>query len=199
MKRLLFIPVKTLLLGCVTSVLALVAASGCTPVFMTSDDYQQAHEPLKRHSDKHDDQLTAPITVLTKAPATVNYPDREPWYMTLQEAMAIALENGRASTSLPTPRQTLPARIASRESRTLAAPFRIPACSRAPETPLDLKPGSASRWGRAVSPRSHSSPTIASSATLRSSAPMAKIRATSRACSIRNIPHASVSASISPS
>lgn len=80
------------------AVLLLIGAlSGCQPTFMTKEMYQEAHAPLSRDLENNSCPITEPLSSMTPAPATVNRPDRPPRYLTLQEAIAISLENGHAS------------------------------------------------------------------------------------------------------
>src|SRR5947209_17224044 len=98
MRVLLFKPAKAWLVACLASVLGLAAISGCQPVFMSQDSYTNAHAPWAQRSLTNEESAMTPNPNMTPAPATVINPDRPPRYMTLQEAMAIALENGSVSS-----------------------------------------------------------------------------------------------------
>ena len=80
--------------------LAIALLSGCGHnTFLTKEVYDQAHTAgLPPRFEENSCPVTAPITALTPAPPTVNNPDRKPRPLTLQEAIAIALENGTVSS-----------------------------------------------------------------------------------------------------
>jgi outer membrane protein TolC len=80
--------------------LAVSLVTGCNhQCFLSKEDYNNAHSALLPASVQSDYSIgSTPLTALTAAPPTVNNPDRPPRYLTLQEAIAIALENGTAST-----------------------------------------------------------------------------------------------------
>jgi len=78
--------------------LALGVLSGCQPVFLTREVYTDAHRPMLPEAiEKDHTPITNPITEASPKPPTVLEPDRPARYLTLQEAIAIALENGNAS------------------------------------------------------------------------------------------------------
>lgn len=78
--------------------LALCVLTGCQPVYLTREVYTQAHSDLlPKPIEKDHSPITDPITCMTPTPPTVNAPDRPARYLTLQEAIAIALENGNPS------------------------------------------------------------------------------------------------------
>ena len=90
---------RKLLAGSVAALLALGLAPGCQKVFLTEDIYKEAHShllPAKLEEDHC--PIKQPITAMTPAPPTVNSPNRPARYLTLQEAIAIALENGNVSS-----------------------------------------------------------------------------------------------------
>jgi outer membrane protein TolC len=98
MKRWLAINRKQWLASGLLTGLALCLLSGCQPVFLTRDAFEDAHTPLLPKSIEEDHSpITDPITGMMPVPATVTTPDRPPRYLTLQEAIAIALENGHVS------------------------------------------------------------------------------------------------------
>jgi outer membrane protein TolC len=80
--------------------LAVSLVTGCNhQCFLSKEDYNNAHSALLPASMEADYSVgSTPLTALTAAPPTVNNPDRPPRYLSLQEAIAIALENGTAST-----------------------------------------------------------------------------------------------------
>jgi outer membrane protein TolC len=77
--------------------LALVAAVGCKQqCFLTEPDYHELHQSLHLPANLANDPSVgvSPLIPAVGKPATTADPDREPWYMTLNEAVAIALERG---------------------------------------------------------------------------------------------------------
>jgi outer membrane protein TolC len=82
--------------GWLALVFAVGTLSGCgQPTFMSKEVFEAAHESLPWKKLEYDNSpVVAPLTDLTKAPATVSYPERKPYEMSLQLALAIALENG---------------------------------------------------------------------------------------------------------
>jgi outer membrane protein TolC len=94
MKRWLAIAVKNWLAGGLASILTLGVLSGCQPTFLEKQVFEGAHAPLPPKLEESHCPITEPITALVKAPPTVSLPDRLPRYLTLQEALAIALESG---------------------------------------------------------------------------------------------------------
>ncbi len=79
--------------------LAVCLATGCNrQCFLSKEAYESAHGGLLPPSAEHDEAIgSTPLTGPTPAPPTVNVPDRPPRYLSLQEAIAIALESGTAS------------------------------------------------------------------------------------------------------
>src|SRR6185369_1903169 len=77
--------------------LLLVLAAGCTRTCLPRECdwqhvYNQAKLPPRLESDP--DSLLAPAPPAMGDPASVDSPDRVPYHLTLQEAFALALENG---------------------------------------------------------------------------------------------------------
>jgi outer membrane protein TolC len=82
-------------------VVAMCLVSGCTrQCFVAKDAYDDAHSSMLLPTSMDRDYTlgTTPLSGPTATPATVLTPDRPPRYLSLQEAIAIALENGTAST-----------------------------------------------------------------------------------------------------
>src|SRR5258707_15817522 len=98
MKRWLSRAVEKIFAGCAATIVALVTLSGCQPVFMSADMYKDAHVPLGERPEPSKDPYAPPASALTAAPPTVSNPERPPRYLSLQEAIAIALENGHVSS-----------------------------------------------------------------------------------------------------
>ena len=90
-------------LGPVVVLLGIV--SGCTQRFMSEKVYNEAHSSLMLPpSMELAPALSAsPLTELMPKPPTVSSPDRPPHYLSLQEAIAIALENGASGRVQPGP------------------------------------------------------------------------------------------------
>ena len=92
--------VKNWLTGSLAAVLALGSLSGCTPTFLSQECLHDANSSANLMPEKIEKSqcgVTAPVTETTKAPPTVSLPERPPRYMSLQEAIAISLENGLPS------------------------------------------------------------------------------------------------------
>ncbi len=87
--------------GSFAFVLVVSLVAGCNrQCFVAKPDYDNPASTLLSAGMEADYSLgNDPFTPTTAAPATVNNPDRPPRYLSLQEAIAIALENGTASTS----------------------------------------------------------------------------------------------------
>jgi outer membrane protein TolC len=84
-------------------VLAVCFVSGCgSRTFLTKNDYDDAHNTgsslLPPSLEKNYTIGEKPLSEPTAPPPTVNTPDRPPRYLSLQEAIAIALESGTASS-----------------------------------------------------------------------------------------------------
>jgi outer membrane protein TolC len=94
MKSWLAKAVKTWLAGSAATILGLVSLPGCQPTFLAKEVYDGAHAALPPRLEENSYPITEPISTMTAAPATVSRPDRPPRYLSLQEAIAIALENG---------------------------------------------------------------------------------------------------------
>lgn len=93
---------RSWLAGGLVAALVLGGLAGCQPTFLTKDVWDQAHTNMLPAATESDHcPPTAPITPEVKAPATVNFPDREQREMTLQEAIALALESGLVSGNAP--------------------------------------------------------------------------------------------------
>lgn len=95
--------VRRCMAGGTATMLALGVLSGCQPVFLGKEVYEQAYSPsnmLPAKNLEHDPTpLAGPVSPHTPAPPNVLDPDREALPVTLQEAIAKALENGLASGS----------------------------------------------------------------------------------------------------
>jgi outer membrane protein TolC len=99
MKRWLCGALRKLFAGGAATIVALVTLAGCQPVFMSEQTYIGAHVPLgERSSTANSDPYDLSDKTLTAAPPTPSKPDRPPRYVSLQEAIAIALENGHVSS-----------------------------------------------------------------------------------------------------
>lgn len=88
------------LAGSFAFLLAVSLVAGCNrQCFLSKGDYENPTSTLLPASMEMDYTVgSKAMTPLTPAPPTVNLPDRTPRYLSLQEAIAIALENGTAST-----------------------------------------------------------------------------------------------------
>ncbi len=92
--------VKKWLGGSLAVLLALGGMTGCQPTFLAKDVWDQAQASttlMPATLEQNHCPPTGPIIPATKAPPTVNYPERPQREMTLQEAIAIALETGLVS------------------------------------------------------------------------------------------------------
>jgi outer membrane protein TolC len=77
--------------------LALVAAVGCKQqCYLTEPDFNEFHHSLHLPPNLENDPSAGitPLIPPVSTPPTIGSPDRQPWYMTLNEAVAIALEQG---------------------------------------------------------------------------------------------------------
>src|SRR6266446_6549302 len=77
--------------------LAIVTTVGCSKqCFLTEPDYYEMHHNLGLPANlAHDPSVgITPLISPISEPVTVEHPDRPPWNMTLNEAIAIALEHG---------------------------------------------------------------------------------------------------------
>ncbi len=84
--------------GGMALLLGLGVLSGCQPIFLTREVYEEAHRNLLPPKlEKDHCPITGPVTDATAAPPSVSSPDRPAYYLTLQEAIATALENGHVS------------------------------------------------------------------------------------------------------
>jgi len=113
MMRSLARAVKKWLGGGLAVVLALGGMTGCQPTFLAKDVWDQAHSSsalMPATLEQNHCPPTGPIIPQTKAPPTVDFPERAQRDMTLQEAIAIALETGLVSANVPegTADNTLP-------------------------------------------------------------------------------------------
>jgi len=87
------------LLGSFGFLLAVSLVTGCNhQCFLPKSDYNAPSTLLSAAQEADYSIGTHPFTELTASPPTVMAPDRPPRYLSLQEAIAIALENGTAST-----------------------------------------------------------------------------------------------------
>lgn len=89
--------VRNWLAGSLAVVMMLATLAGCQPTFMSKEMYTEAHAPLPRSLEENTCPINDPITKISSAPPTVSQADRPPRYLTLQEALAIALESGTVS------------------------------------------------------------------------------------------------------
>ncbi|MBM4069041.1 MAG: hypothetical protein FJ271_08870 [Planctomycetes bacterium] len=79
--------------------IALALAPGCTRhVFMTEKVYEDATNRLSYDLENNPTAGVMPISAPVAAPPTADFPERPPRFMTLPEAIAIALENGNVSS-----------------------------------------------------------------------------------------------------
>ncbi|MCC6421762.1 MAG: TolC family protein [Gemmataceae bacterium] len=77
--------------------LVIFALCGCGQTyFLREADYEEFHSRLQLPPDLETDPAagTQPVAPLAGSPATVNDPEREPRFISLQECIAIALQNG---------------------------------------------------------------------------------------------------------
>jgi outer membrane protein TolC len=77
--------------------LAFLAAVGCKQqCFLTQADYDEFQHTIGLPPNLANDPSVGitPVIPSVPPPVTVDNPDRQPWYLTLNEAVAIALENG---------------------------------------------------------------------------------------------------------
>jgi hypothetical protein len=89
------------LAGLAVIALLLGMLAGCQPTYMTEKMWQDTHACLPRDLEQKHEPLTNPIIPLTAQPATVLDPERPPRYLNLQEAIAIALEDGNVFSRAP--------------------------------------------------------------------------------------------------
>src|SRR5262245_54884911 len=73
---------------------------GCAQTyFLSKTDYDEFHRRLHLPPNlESDPSVDAPPPADSGDPATVSDPEREPRYLSLQEAIAIALQNGTVGT-----------------------------------------------------------------------------------------------------
>jgi outer membrane protein TolC len=97
------ISARSWLAGSLATIVALGLLSGCQPVFMSEKVYQDAHSTGNQLPSRFEDDrpVTAPLSCQIAAPATVSLPKRRPRNITLQEVIAISLENGSPSANSP--------------------------------------------------------------------------------------------------
>src|SRR5471030_2175186 len=98
------IAARSWLAGSLATIVALGLLSGCQRVFMSEDVYKQAHSKGNMLPPRLDDPhcpVNAPVSAHVPAPATVSQPERKPRHLTLQEAIALSLENGSPSNQAP--------------------------------------------------------------------------------------------------
>lgn len=98
MKRELATAIRKGVAVCAMFAVALATLVGCQPTFMTKEMYQDAHVSLPRNLENDHTPITTSIGSLTPMPATVSQAERPARYLSLQEAVAIALENGHVSS-----------------------------------------------------------------------------------------------------
>jgi outer membrane protein TolC len=89
----------------VIALLSFGAALGCQQqCFLSECDYQHYHEQLGLPADIESNPastVTPSSSAFMPAPATVNHPERQIRYMTLAEAIAVALEQGTVGAQNP--------------------------------------------------------------------------------------------------
>src|SRR5262245_29770565 len=86
------------LAGYLSLTLVLVLGTGCTKLcFMSKEDLDNAGRLMPHNLETDTSVGITPITPLTAAPPTVINAERPPQYLTLQQAIALALENGTVS------------------------------------------------------------------------------------------------------
>jgi outer membrane protein TolC len=84
--------------GLIVLGLLLTGLVGCKQqVFLSEKVFNDATSSLVREIENYIAIGANPLTEAIKKPADVNDPDRQPWFITLQEAIALCLENGLAS------------------------------------------------------------------------------------------------------
>lgn len=80
--------------------LILVLSGGCTrQVFMSEKVFEDATNQLSYQLENDPSAGVRPTSAVVDAPPIVDYPDRPARFMTLPEAIAIALENGTTSSN----------------------------------------------------------------------------------------------------
>jgi outer membrane protein TolC len=90
---------RTKLLGLA---LACGLAAGCShPVFLAEKDLQAAADSLPPRLESNTSEFLKPQLEQTATPADVNHADRPPRYLSLEEAFALALENGYTNSRQP--------------------------------------------------------------------------------------------------
>jgi len=88
------------LAGIIGFALVLALGSGCErQVFLQEKDLTSASMSLSVHLEHDPTAGASAISMPMDVPPTVDYPDRPPRYLSLQEAIAIALEDGTASSN----------------------------------------------------------------------------------------------------
>src|SRR6476620_2512318 len=88
------------LAGIAGLVLMVGLSTGCNrQCFLSKEVFDEAHNSLLPQDLEEPGALQhAPLTGDIPAPPTLSAPDRPPRYLSLQESIAIALENGTASS-----------------------------------------------------------------------------------------------------
>lgn len=88
------------LVGSLATTLFLCVVAGCQPVFLSKEVYECAYKDnlLPPAFDNCNGPVKGTLVQAPKMPATVDFPERRQRHMTLQEAIAHALENGLPST-----------------------------------------------------------------------------------------------------
>lgn len=90
---------RTKLLGLV---LICGLAAGCShPVFLAEKDLQRVADSLPPHLESNTKEFLAPHLEQTATPADINHADRPPRYLSLEEAIALGLENGYSGSRSP--------------------------------------------------------------------------------------------------
>ena len=80
-------------------ILTMGTTAGCQQkCFISEQAFNDAHRLPPGLEDGDTAALVQPTNELSAAPATVDQPDRPPRYLSLQEAIAIALENGTSGS-----------------------------------------------------------------------------------------------------
>ncbi len=86
------------LAGSLAALVVLGMLSGCQPTFLPKEAFVDANAGLPAKLERDNIPIVGPLSPTTKAPPTVNAPDRKPRELTLQMAFALALENGSVSS-----------------------------------------------------------------------------------------------------
>lgn len=86
--------IKKVLAASMAGLVSVCILAGCQPVFLAKDIYCDAHSSLPAKLEKDHCPVTGPLSELTKAPPTVNLPERTPLHLKLEDAFTLALQTG---------------------------------------------------------------------------------------------------------